>query len=326
LSRHDLISKSKLKNLSKSVTATLAETRATLLRKIVNWTQVQTTYMPHAIALRDAEAAKKAQQTFDPQGAITAEVMRRVEEWKDGSESDYGEEEYDEEGDMHDPDTSSAPLPENFTLYLPSDLPDYLRRKCNPSLLEKERVLRLAQIDGTLRELRRLLRIKAAVYLRSRHNVSGQREGTRLHTTLNHFVQRINATTRRYRSIRSKLLKLDGDGAWMTIYQPLNDDDVRAPQEDEDDIRLRTRPKKRRRTTRKSDDEQSSSSEDEELDFGDANDSKKRRKKVKEGKRRLSWIWLTGGMSTSDDVEESDAEATQELSEGKFPGVSPLRC
>ena len=130
-------------------------------------------------------------------------------------------------------DMTSIPS-ESMPLYLPSSLPCGLRQTV-ASLAEKEQRLRLAQADDALTELRRLLRISMGLWnYKFRQIGPSQRASTRTRALIDHFKDKIHRCAERYRAARAALLSLDPAGSWILRLHDLKNEDIRAPQKEED--------------------------------------------------------------------------------------------
>ena len=219
-----------------------------------------------------------------------------------------------------------GPKPEEFELLLPSQLPTHLRRANHSRLLEAERRLRLAKLESSLRDLRRLLRIKAAVYLHKQRNNISQKGGTRAHTIMHRFAVKIASTAQRYRENRKAMLALEPNGTWLDRYKVLREEDIRAPQEDSGDIRVTLTTEDARE-------------EERQQGFGpdsvltafpntgrDTRTNRGKKRKRGEGHRKLSWIWFgtkapeanptaSGPLTESEPPTESDADEGEPLND-----------
>ena len=114
---------------------------------------------------------------------------------------------------------------ESIALHLPSANPSAAGR-----LVEKEKKLRLAQVDDSLRELRRLLRVTMGLWEYKYTQLGpSQRAGTRARSMISRFQVKVNRCAERYRAARSALLILDPEGTWSQKYLELKPGDVRPP-------------------------------------------------------------------------------------------------
>ena len=132
---------------------------------------------------------------------------------------------------LGDSDVSPA---EAIPLYLPSAIPPNLGLL--DTLKDKERRLRLAQIQDTLLELRRLLRITLGLWDYKFQQVGyGQRANTRTRSLLARFQEKVNRCAERYRATRAALLVLDVNGSWLDQFLELRPEHVKAPRRGDDD-------------------------------------------------------------------------------------------
>jgi hypothetical protein len=123
---------------------------------------------------------------------------------------------------------------EAIPLYLPSAIPPNLGLL--DTLKDKERRLRLAQIQDTLLELRRLLRITLGLWDYKFQQVGyGQRANTRTWSLIARFQEKVNRCAEHYRATRAALLVLDANGAWSDQFLELRPEHVKAPQHGDDD-------------------------------------------------------------------------------------------
>jgi hypothetical protein len=135
------------------------------------------------------------------------------------------------------PQTSNDPYeldeskPELWPLLLPSQLPQDDRSLCHKGVAEIERVLRLAQVQDNLVDLRRLRRTIRSLKTYFKSNVVGEggKTQTKSRTVESGVVVRINRVVRRYRLAYTALLSLDPTGDWRKEYLELTDKDNRGP-------------------------------------------------------------------------------------------------
>lgn len=203
----------------------LQETRNALGRRIKAWRGVQDVYMPYVATLLD--------DLDDDENPPDEDVIPAVE--------------------------SKEPLAlaESLPLYLPSGLPSHLRNEsCSVKLLRNEVLLRIAQCDDSLVDLRRLRRVLTGIGQFKWMHVSGtgQKANTRMRSLYDKFQQKISLTAARYRAAYNALLVIDPAGTWKHRLRELHDRDIRGPGKDEDDDALG------------------------------------------EGRREPSWIWLVSGV------------------------------
>ena len=167
------------KKLAASVAASLQENRTILQRQTVKWTLVQTAYMPEVVIYRQEQALS------DLESSSVDALRASLDKEGDGHLGDVRAEDEDGADDWEvDDQTSRAtpiailaaivgPKPEEFQLLLPSQLPSHLQSVKYSRLHEAERRLRIAKLESSLRDLKRLLRIKAAVYNhKTKNNIS----------------------------------------------------------------------------------------------------------------------------------------------------------
>jgi hypothetical protein len=120
---------------------------------------------------------------------------------------------------------SGVSHPESIALQLPSAIPGTA-----DSLREKEKRLRLAQVDDSLTELRRLLRITMGLWQYKYTQLGpSQHAGTRARSMISRFQGKINRCAERYRAVRSALLLLEPEGSWSQRYLELKPEDIRTP-------------------------------------------------------------------------------------------------
>jgi hypothetical protein len=212
------------------------------------------------------------------------------------------EEDKDEAGDAEDAeDTSAFPLgtsAEDVELYLPSHAKSIADSLASPTLINKEFRLRKGRLEAHLKQLRRLLRIKAAVYIDKTANSVGQKAGTRSNTMLTEYTRKIDNTSAHYREERSALLRLDPTGSWQNRLQDLKKADVHPVSQN------------------------ASEAESETL----LTSTVSSRTVWRQGERSISWIWkmkqeqdfVASEANVSEEVPaESISASEEELGEGK---------
>lgn len=210
-----------------------------------------------------------------PSGGVTEDAARRWADFLDGE---------DVEG------FSLGANTENLNLLLPSDSICIANCLSTGPLVEKESRLRLANMEVSLCELRRLLRIKASVYLHKKRNSVGQRSGTRSATLLSDYTARIDFTAARYRQHRGAVLRMDPDGSWRDRLKELKPADVRAAHQNESDTEETGRSSK----------------------IGED------RRVWNESRRSISWIWKVPRAVGDGILGEDEVVATDdEVGEGK---------
>jgi hypothetical protein len=123
-------------------------------------------------------------------------------------------------------------VPESIPLVLPSELEPARRDAvCLHKVAEYEQQLRLAQLQDSLIELRRVRRIRYSLLMNHRTQIAGEggRPNTRSRTVVNSVDERIDKFTQRYRTAYSALLRLDPTGTWQETYLELKNEDNRGP-------------------------------------------------------------------------------------------------
>ena len=115
--------------------------------------------------------------------------------------------------------------PEGIPLYLPSSNPTL-----SGSLAEKEKRLRVAQLEDSLRELRRLLRVTMGLWEYKYTQLGpSQRAGTWARSLISRFQGKIDRCAERYRAARAALVSLKPEGSVLQRYLELKQEDVRNP-------------------------------------------------------------------------------------------------
>ena len=130
-----------------------------------------------------------------------------------------------------DADELEESKPELWPLLLPSQLSQDDRSLCHKGVTETERILRLAQVQDNLVDLRRLRRTLRSLRTYFKSNVigKGQKTQTKSRAVESGVTARINRTVRHYRLAYSALLSLDPMGDWCNEYLELKDKDNRGP-------------------------------------------------------------------------------------------------
>ena len=121
--------------------------------------------------------------------------------------------------------------PETWPLLLPSAIPKDDRSPCYKGIIETERVLRLAQLQdglGDLRRFRRELR-NLRLYFKTNTAGEGQKTQTKSRTIETGVNRRIRRAVCRYRVAYRALSELDPAGDWAKEYRELRDEDNRGP-------------------------------------------------------------------------------------------------
>ena len=121
--------------------------------------------------------------------------------------------------------------PETWPLFLPSAIPEDNRWLCHKGVVETERVLRLAQLQDNLVDLRRFRRALRNLRLYFKTNITreGQKTQTKSRTIETGVNNRIKRAVWRYRTAYRALLDLDPTGDWTNGYHELKDEDNRGP-------------------------------------------------------------------------------------------------
>lgn len=137
---------------------------------------------------------------------------------------------HDSDADADESDTED--LPENISLILPSRVESTRRDTvCLHRVTEYEQQLRLAQLQDSLIELRRVRRIRHSLLMNHRFQIAGQgqRVSTRSRTVINGIEERISKFVQRYRVAYDALVQLDPAGEWQETYCELTDGENRGP-------------------------------------------------------------------------------------------------
>jgi hypothetical protein len=173
-----------------------------------------------------------------------------------------------------DADVNSTTMIEDIPLVLPSALnPEQRLVLCKNQVADYEQQFRLAQIEDSLTELRRVRRIRCTLLVNHRSQIAGQgqRVNTRSRSVIDSVQERIEKFARRYRAGYEALLRLNPSGDWSNTYLELKDSDNRGPGK--------------------------------ELEEGGAGD----------GSYSISWIWLANPrVRDSSSSQDGDQGATQE--------------
>lgn len=128
--------------------------------------------------------------------------------------------------------------PETWQLLLPSAIPEDHRLLCYKGVVETEQVLRLAQLQDSLVDLRRYRRALRNLQLYFKKNMAGegQKTQTKSRTIETGVNSRIKRAVRRYRMAHTALLELDPNGDWKNEYYQLRDEDNRGPLKEADEM------------------------------------------------------------------------------------------
>ena len=172
---------------------------------------------------------------------------------------------------------SEAVVPvHHLPLYLPSSLVH--RAPCNTKIADFEFRLRFAQANDALDHLRHHIRLRSHLWTFKTRFERGQRPNTRARNVIERATQNINAAATKYCDAQKALANLSpilGKVGWEACLRDLEAKDIRAMTEDERDMD----PVARRRVERQS-----------------------------EGRRMISWIWTTPGVSTDENDSLHDSE------------------
>lgn len=170
---------------------------------------------------------------------------------------------------------------ENVRLYFPSDLDDLAKRDraCVNGLANTEARIRQGLACDNLHDLRRHLLTRTYLNKWRVKNVSGQRMSTRARTLQHSVDMKVIGAKTRYRRSRAALLTLRGHGSWESVLKELNDDDIRGMNE-----RLLTEQEKAQRQHRMA---MGTQTDHDVLGGVPVTGT------LGEGKRTLSWIWIT---------------------------------
>lgn len=172
---------------------------------------------------------------------------------------------------------------EQLPMYLPSSLTSELRTQtCSEQLISTESELRVAHLSEALDSLRLHLRSRVFANKFKIKNVTGQRSNTRSRQWQKTIDKKVLASKRRYRCSRTALYNLRGNGEWEKTYRELKDEDVRAFNE-----RALTLTEIEERVAAR----RAAGIHEEEVLAAPLEDGIQ----LGEGRRHLSWIWLTQG-------------------------------
>ena len=247
---------------------------------------MQATFAPRAARFRDAGLAVESGQRTLAEDATFAR-------------SDEEDEVYTEDAMRHIEEYGAlGQTVETFDLLLPSANHSIQHQLAPISLINKERVIRQAQLEMQLQELRRLLRIKSSVYLDKMRNSVGQQGNTRSATKLSGFSRKIDSAADRYRASRDCLLRLDPGGDWQARHLPLEKKDVRPMEVNSSDL------------------EASSEKEQCQLTEAERRNKQKKKRVRPQSRREYSWIWLVSQQKKGD-TKDAGVATVEEIGEGK---------
>jgi hypothetical protein len=186
---------------------------------------------------------------------------------------------------LNDPnvlDDSPDTLAECVRLYLPSELSSSAQvSACAVGISNVEARIRHADASEALDDLRRCLRTRTYLNKWRVKNISGQHRTTRARALQHQVDVKVHAAKTRYRHSRRALLNLGVRGEWEKTLKELHDEDVRALNE-----RVLTQHEKQEREQRAAADRRTADDAREGVVVNGA---------LGEGRRTLSWIWLTVG-------------------------------
>ncbi|KAI0691764.1 hypothetical protein BC835DRAFT_1256150, partial [Cytidiella melzeri] len=151
-------------------------------------------------------------------------------------------------------------LPEEESLFFPSDLTVDELRSCTPGIADIEERLRDGQLHDALDKLRLHLHIKTRLITFKDRNVRNQVANTRARSKINANEVKVRVFAAKYRRARNAKLRLSGPGEWEKTWRPLMDNDIRTLRGDLTEMSLR-------------------------LSGMTAGES--------EGRKRTSWIWMS---------------------------------
>lgn len=170
--------------------------------------------------------------------------------------------------------------PEAARLYFPHELSLEDLEGCVAGLAENESLLRDGQMRSALDHLRVQLHVRSRLITFKARNSRHQRQNQKSREKIDKCEAKIKLLTAKYRSARAAKLALCGPGDWEKEWRPLTDRDVRGLSDPEPQVDQNNEPLSRRQITT-------------------------------EGRRVLSWIWLS-----ADWDEESEAAAVGGITEG----------
>lgn len=188
--------------------------------------------------------------------------------------------------------STNAAHPENFKLWLPSEVAAPLRRLCVSGVAEKEWQLRRGQLGDTLAQIRRSLCVHTHLTKYKKKNVRGQRPNTRHNALIDTNSRRTRRHANAYNHARKAMLALDpGRDNWQQDFLPLLDSDIvplYVAIYSDDDPKTSRKSQKDRRTNMTN---------------------------VAEGHRTVPWIWRASGILSDDNTDIS----TENLNDGMYP-------
>ena len=170
----------------------IQQRRNVLARRIKAWRVAQAVYMPQAVAyLPDEDSSPTSDDT----------------------------------------QTSDISKPETWPLLLPSAIPQDDHSLCYKGIIATEVLLRSAQLQDNLMDLRQSRRALRNLQLYFKTNVAGEgiKTQTKTRTIETSTTNRINRAVRRYRTAYGALLELDPSGDWAREFRELRNEDNRGP-------------------------------------------------------------------------------------------------
>lgn len=181
------------------------------------------------------------------------------------------------------PDDGKPRQPEDYRLFMPSELSVPDRRKyCPNGLADSEDRIRYAEASDALEDLRHHLRTRSFTNKFKIKNITGQIKNTRAREVQHRIDDKVRTAELRYRRAHSAVKTLRGPGEWEKILQVLDKSHVRALNERElnaQEVFEEGQLRARLGTT------PGTISEERVIVQASA---------VGEGLRRPSWIWYTG--------------------------------
>ena len=133
---------------------------------------------------------------------------------------------------------SDAEMVESVPLHLPSGLdPEARKRVCLWQVAEHEQLLRMAQPQDSLIELRHTHKVRCKLMMNHYMQITGQGQhaNTCSRSVLNSVKGRIAKFVECYRVTYRALLQLDPTGNWQEVYLELKDADNRGPGKEADE-------------------------------------------------------------------------------------------
>jgi hypothetical protein len=184
-------------------------------------------------------------------------------------------------------DELSEATPCNIPLFLPSDISQ--RSICDDKLRRHEWSLRLAQAHDALTDIRHNLRLRSHLYKHKDRFSRGQKANTRSRGLITRVEDRIESAADKYDVARKALEKLSpilGETGWEGEFKVLNR---------KEDLRGLTEA-----GYGQSDGTPAHSNVEVWRSLTDT------RKRQSEGRRKLSWIWLTSGVDMDAGGQKGD--------------------